>query len=268
MGLGRIFGISDIKFVSSPETVELTNKDGTKSSLLEIARKVTPPCHMNPLIFNGHAQTAWSVWHDYKIPVWYKRKIIESDHPNRAGTFTVDFATPQHEDAHPDLPPRTAMYTEEEYEALGSDDTKPMLITLHGLSGGSDELYVRAVILPLVYGGGWEACVVNSRGCAQSKITSTILYNARATWDLRQTVQWLRKKYPNRPLFAVGYSLGANILTNYMGEEGENCVFKGSCLISNPWNLEISSLMMRNSFLRLHVYSKALGSNMKRLFER
>ncbi len=92
-------------------------------------------------------------------------------------------------------------------------DTKPMLVTLHGLSGGSHEIYLRHVLKPIV-DAGWEACVVNSRGCAKSKITTGILYNARATWDVRQVVKWLRKTFPNRPLFGIGYSLGANILVN------------------------------------------------------
>ena len=47
-----------------------------------------------------------------------------------------------------------------------------------------------------------------------SKITSSVLYNARATWDVRQAVKWLRKTFPNRSLFGLGFSLGANILTN------------------------------------------------------
>ena len=107
-----------------------------------------------------------------------------------------------------------------------SADRRPMLVVLHGLSGGSHETYLRHVIAPLVVTGkeeaaqevdegrGWEAVVVNSRGCARSKITSNVLFNARSTWDVRQVVQWLRKRFPNRPLFGVGFSLGANILTN------------------------------------------------------
>lgn len=72
----------------------------------------------------------------------------------------------------------------------------------------------RHVLAPLITSGKWEACVINSRGCAEHKITSGILFNARATWDVRQMVTWLRKMYPNRPLFGIGFSLGANILTN------------------------------------------------------
>ena len=92
-----------------------------------------------------------------------------------------------------------------------------MLILLHGLSGGSHEIYLRQVLAPLVTAGGdrqWVACVVNSRGCAMHKITSDVLYNARATWDCRQTVKWLKRTFPNRPLYGIGFSLGANILTN------------------------------------------------------
>uniref|UniRef100_A0A914NBZ2 AB hydrolase-1 domain-containing protein n=1 Tax=Meloidogyne incognita TaxID=6306 RepID=A0A914NBZ2_MELIC len=85
------------------------------------------------------------------------------------------------------------------------------------LSGGSYEIYLKHVLEPLVgadHASKWEACVINSRGCAKHKITSSVLYNARATWDTRQTIAWLRKTFPNRPLFGIGFSLGANILTN------------------------------------------------------
>jgi predicted alpha/beta-fold hydrolase len=46
------------------------------------------------------------------------------------------------------------------------------------------------------------------------KITTTVLYNGRATWDIRQVVKWCRKTFPNRPLFGIGFSLGANMMTN------------------------------------------------------
>lgn len=151
------------------------------------------------------------------VPITYKRRFFEAEDPAFAGTFAVDFVVPNSTNTENDasLPERTTYYSEEEFNALGSDDSKPMLVTLHGLSGGSHELYLRHVIAPLANEeGGWEVCVINSRGCAMSKITTSVLYNARATWDVRQMVKWLRKKFPNRPLFGLGFSLGANILTN------------------------------------------------------
>lgn len=251
-------------------------------SLGDLCRSATPStCHLNPFLFNGHLQTAWTILKIDNIPIHYKRWMFESDDHAFAGHFAVDFVVPPYEvpdDAEvtdkarkytlPDgLPERTGFFTEKEFSAFQSDDSKPMLVVLHGLSGGSHELYLRHVLAPLVSDGKWEACVVNSRGCAQTKITSGILYNARATWDVRQTVKWLRKTFPNRPLFGIGFSLGANILANYLGEEGEACPLKAAVICASPWNLELGSVNLQRSFLGLEVYSKTMGGSMKRLFE-
>lgn len=175
-------------------------------------------------------QTFWTAVKNDGPPVHYARQIMEAEDPAVAGTFSVDFVVPAFEDTVtlPDwkekgtLPPRTVMFSEQEKNEFGSDDSKPMLVALHGLSGGSYEIYLRHVLAPLITeAGGWEACVVNSRGCAGHKITSSVLYNARATWDTRQTVKFLRKRFPNRPLFGIGFSLGANILTNVSENTGE-----------------------------------------------
>ncbi|EHL01640.1 putative esterase [Glarea lozoyensis 74030] len=102
-------------------------------------------------------------------------------------------------------------------------------------------------------------------GIASLDTRPIILYNARATWDCRQTVKWLRKKFPNRPLFGIGFSLGANILTNYVAEEGDKCELKAAVVISNPWNLESGSLALQRTWLGREIYSKTMGGNMKRL---
>jgi predicted alpha/beta-fold hydrolase len=159
----------------------------------------------------------WTTIKNDGPPIHYKRRIFENEDPNFKGSFAVDFVVPPFSETDESLPPRTVHLTEEEFENIGSLDTRPMLVTLHGLSGGSYEIYLRQVLAPLVTAADereWAACVVNSRGCAMHKLTSNVLYNARATWDCRQTVKWLRKTFPNRPLYGIGYSLGANILTN------------------------------------------------------
>ncbi|THX01159.1 AB-hydrolase YheT [Aureobasidium pullulans] len=269
MDLSWILGHARVSFHHSKNTISLASKSG-KTALSDICKASTPPCKLNPLLFNGHLHTAWTAVKAAGPPVVYKRQIFESDDPRFAGTFAVDFVShKQAPEEDPTLPPRTTYFTEDEFANIGSDDTKPMLITLHGLSGGSHEIYLRHVLEPLVdqsEQGDWEAIVVNSRGCAMSKITTGILYNARATWDLRQTVKWCRKMYPNRPLYAIGYSLGANILTNYLGEEGDACELQAAVVCSNPWKLEVASLALQRTWLGLNVYSKTMGTSMKKLF--
>lgn len=198
-------------------------------TLVDICLDATPEtCHLNPFLFNGHLQTAWTVMKHDNVPIHYKRKIFDSDSTMFTGHYAIDFVVKPY-DMPPEgeltdqarkftqpsgLPPRTSFFSQEELASLPSDDNKPMLVALHGLSGGSHEVYLRHVLAPLVADGSWEACVVNSRGCAHTNISTGILYNARATWDVRQTVKWLRKSFPNRPLFGIGFSLGANILAN------------------------------------------------------
>ena len=235
-------------FTHSEEPLILETKYGPKRALPELCKDVTPECGLNPFLFNGHLQTAWTAAKHKGPPVHYKRRVFSSDDPNFEGHFAVDFVVsppkpkdgkawdggPEDEGLREDptgvghlrLPPRTTYFTDNEFENLPSEDTKPLLITLHGLSGGSYEVYLRHVLAPLVAqteegekagglsGGDWEALVVNSRGCAGSKITTGILYNARATWDVRQIVNWCRKTWPKRPLYGIGFSLGANILAN------------------------------------------------------
>ncbi|KAG8532132.1 uncharacterized protein KY384_003771 [Bacidia gigantensis] len=210
-----MLGRSPVSFHAHTDTIRLTSNATTQKqfSLLDLCREVTPVCNLNPLLFNGHLQTFWTVVKGYEVNVYYKRHVFKSVYPSSVGTFAVDFAVPKYEAQDASLPPKTTYYVETEFDQVGSDDDRPMLVVLHGLSGGSHELYLRHVLNPMIQ-AGWEACVVNSRGCAKSEITSGILYNARATWDVRQTILWLRKKFPNRPLFGLGFSLGANILVN------------------------------------------------------
>ena len=149
---------------------------------------------------SSHLQTFYTVLRQYEIPIYYKRRVFNAEDTRYEGSFAVDFAVPDYDHQRDtSLPPRTTYFTDEEFRNLNSSDAEPLLVTLHGLSGGSHELYLRAVLKPLI-DDGWKTCVVNSRGCAGSKITSGILFNARATWDVRQTVRTLRQMLPNRPL--------------------------------------------------------------------
>ena len=247
MALSWYPGKCTVEFTHCEDPLILPTRSGPKRALPELVKDVVPECNLNPLLFNGHLQTFWTASNKGGPPIHYKRRVFASDDNNFEGHFAVDFAVAAPKSSgkaadggpediglredpvgvgHHRLPPRTTYFTNKEFENTGSDDTKPLIIALHGLSGGSYEVYLRHVLAPLVEktiqgqaaggvsGGDWEALVVNSRGCAGSRITSSILYNARATWDIRQTVKWARKTWPNRPLYGIGFSLGANILTN------------------------------------------------------
>ncbi|KAF1952004.1 AB-hydrolase YheT [Byssothecium circinans] len=266
-----LLGHATTTYTHHPTPVTLPTKSNKKTSLATFTSTALPPCHLNPLLFNGHLQTMWTALKDAGPPIYYKRKIFTSTHSIYPGEYTVDFVVSEKDgkeaSADANLPERTTFYSEDAFHGIGSDDDTPMLISLHGLSGGSHEVYLREVLAPLA-AAGWAACVVNARGCALSRLTTPQLFNARATWDMRQTVHYLRNVFPNRPLYAVGYSLGANILTNYVGEEGERCVLKAAVACSNPWNLEVCNVGLQRTWLGLEVYSRIMGGNLVKLYER
>ncbi len=40
---------------------------------------------------------------------------------------------------------------------------------------------------------------------------------------------------PDRHIYLMGFSFGATIVSNYLGEEGDKCPIKTAVTISNPW---------------------------------
>lgn len=185
-------GQAKIDFTHAPSPRPVKQKDGSETDLLKICEQATPPCNLNPLLFNGHLQTMWTATKPHGPSVYYRRKMFEAENEAYEGTFAVDFVVEPHDEVDPNLCRRTVHFTDEQWDNIGSDDSKPMLIVLHGLSGGSHEIYLRHCIKPLIDQGGWEICILNARGCARTKLTSGVLYNARATWDVRQVRQIIR----------------------------------------------------------------------------
>jgi uncharacterized protein len=68
---------------------------------------------------------------------------------------------------------------------------------------------------------------------ASVPITSSKLYTAGGTDDVRVALMYLSKRFPNAPLLGLGYSLGANIMTRYAAEEGRHCRLTAACVMAN-----------------------------------
>jgi predicted alpha/beta-fold hydrolase len=110
---------------------------------------------------------------------------------------------------------------------------------------------------------------MNARGCCDSElkvfrvhvwipslahsptIQTTRYFNCGYTGDLRAVVCHIKDRYPRAPLIAGAFSLGANILTKYVGEEGRwgfhtmflvlsdvgaSCVLDAAITMANPFD--------------------------------
>ncbi|CCC69098.1 hypothetical protein NCAS_0C01080 [Naumovozyma castellii] len=153
-------------------------------------------------------------------------------------------------------------YIRPDHHSLSSMDEKPMMIILHGVTGGSWASYGRPLILELMNKRGFECCVLNNRGCNYSKITTPQLYNGGWTNDVRHMVKELRKMYPKRKFYMVGFSLGATIMVNYLGEEGDNSDIECGIALGNPWDMVHSTFFVNNTFIGSKVYAPTVAKNL------
>jgi len=92
-----------------------------------------------------------------------------------------------------------------------------------------------------------HAIVVSSRfgSGAGVPVTSPRLYTAGHTDDLRQALIYISDKYPRAPLLGLGFSLGANIMTRYLGEEGDRSRLSSAlvvCCVGAPILVDLHGL--------------------------
>ncbi|KAI0640880.1 AB-hydrolase YheT [Trametes meyenii] len=203
------------------------------------------------LLFNGHLQTAYSVYGNFADVdrVVYDRKLIRL---LDGGTLSLDFTPP---DDRCCLPADT-----------------PIIVAFHGLTGGSNEAYVRSIIAPATTssqdgGLGYRAVVVNFRGCAGTPVTSEQLYHCGNTDDARQALMYIAQRYPRGRLIGLGFSLGANVLVRYLAQEGEQSRLAAGCALGCPWDLHSVSYKLSKGAWLDRMYSRTLAYNMKTLIE-
>jgi len=115
---------------------------------------------------------------------------------------------------------------------------KPVVIILHGINNDSSFGYMKSLSRSFC-NRGYISASMNFRGCGRIKFATPRGYNAAYTGDLRSLVNQISARLEKGvSIFLVGNSLGANIMTKYLGEEGmsdtlPSCVSGGASL-GNP----------------------------------
>ncbi|KAH9692154.1 AB hydrolase-1 domain-containing protein [Citrus sinensis] len=139
---------------------------------------------------------------------------------------------------------------------ISKDDTTPIAIVIPGLTSDSAASYIRHLVFNTAK-RGWNVVVSNHRGLGGVSITSDCFYNAGWTEDAREVIGYLHHEYPKAPLFAIGTSIGANILVKYLGEEGEKTPVAGAAAICSPWDLLIGDRFIGRRLIQ-KLYDRAL----------
>ena len=114
------------------------------------------------------------------------------------------------------------------------DAQSPLVLVLHGLTGSSNSPYVAGLQKALA-AQGWASAALNWRGCSGEPNLLARSYHSGASEDLAAAIAHLRAKRPLAPLYAVGYSLGGNVLLKHLGETGAASGLQGAAAVSVPF---------------------------------
>lgn len=122
---------------------------------------------------------------------------------------------------------------------------RPLVLLLHGLEGFSQRPYMVQVAQSLA-GRGLATVSLNFRSCSGEPNRTPRLYHSGETEDAGLVLGLLRSRFPGRPLGAIGFSLGGNVLLKLMGErsDGGSGILSAAVGISVPYDLAAGAVYL------------------------
>lgn len=127
----------------------------------------------------------------------------------------------------------------------------PIVVVFHGLEGSINSHYASAVMQTFQQ-HGWINVLMHFRGCSHRLNRLAHSYHSGETGDARYFLNWLKEKYPNSPLVAVGYSLGGNVLLKLIAEYGADSPLEAAVSVCAPVQLECCANRMNQGFSKLY----------------
>jgi len=135
----------------------------------------------------------------------------------------------------------------------------PIVLVLHGLEGSARSSYAYETYRQLAQ-RGIRSVGINYRSCSGQINRKPYTYHAGETGDIAFVLRQLKEWFPHAPLAAVGFSLGANMLLKYLGEEGIHSPLAAAVAVSPPFALDRSMEIVETSTSRVysHYFMRAI----------
>lgn len=126
-----------------------------------------------------------------------------------------------------------------------------IVVLFHGLAGSYKSSYIVAMMMELRK-NGYAVVLMHFRGCATKENTLVKSYHSGETEDAKEYLDYLHKKYPSQKLYALGYSIGGNMLLKLLGEQGENSQLTSAISVSAPIDLKSSAKGINQGFSKIY----------------
>jgi predicted alpha/beta-fold hydrolase len=177
-------------------------------------------------------------------PWWLKNPHLQTF----LGSLYSPGTDPKFQHQHLELP--DGDFLQLDWSQNPGNDT-PIVLILHGLEGSSRSSYVRRLVLDL-YPQGYQCLVMHFRGCGGHVNRLQRTYHSGETQDLDLITRWLRHTYPNRPIAVIGYSLGANVLLKWLGEQRDKAPIQAAVAVCPPLRLEVCARRLEHGLSRIY----------------
>jgi predicted alpha/beta-fold hydrolase len=149
------------------------------------------------------------------------------------------------------------------------DTASPLLVILHGLESSAESSYAR-MLMNAVTDIGWRCCVLHFRDCGDTPNRLPRRYHAGETGDIRHFLDKLVADGNDGALFAVGYSLGGNVLLKYLGEVGDSTPLTAAVAVCVPLDLHLCAKALNIGFSKIYqrYLLKSMKESVRRKFDR
>jgi predicted alpha/beta-fold hydrolase len=134
-----------------------------------------------------------------------------------------------------------------------SESDKPIVVILHGLEGSYRSHYIPGLLCQL-QNAGFRCVVMHFRGCGGEPNRLDRAYHSGDTDDVAYLVQRLKILEPQAPVYAVGISLGGNVLLKWLGQSSGSNPLDAAVAVSVPFQLDICADTLNRGIARLYQY--------------
>lgn len=143
---------------------------------------------------------------------------------------------------------------------IAKNDSKPLAIIFHGLEGNIHSFYAKGM-MKAMQDNGFDTVLMHFRNCSSAPNKTPRAYHSGETSDARFLITYLKEKFPNKKMVAVGFSLGGNMLSKYLGEYQDDSLLDAASVVSAPFDLASSCQVIQKSLGK--IYQKYLLDRLK-----
>jgi predicted alpha/beta-fold hydrolase len=136
-------------------------------------------------------------------------------------------------------------------EEPAKNSAQPLVFILHGLCGSSSSSYVLSLQMLLIE-NGFNSVVMNFRGCSGELNRKAQAYHSGVSHDLEEVLRNVISRHKPEAVSLVGYSLGANVLLKWLGEQHDYSKIDKAVAVSTPFTLGLCSREMLSGLSRIY----------------